>query len=106
MTQIGTGYSAEIPEAGNVYLVLDVTIKNQGYDSFLVDPGNCRVVINQVTYNSAWITVGNVLSPATVLNGGQVSGKVPFEVPSSVTKVGFWPAYINAPMNTIQWIKQ
>lgn len=106
MTQIGTGYSAEIPQEGYVYLVLDMTIQNQGYDSFLLDPGNCLVWVQQVWYDSAWIRLENMLSPASVPNGGTVSGKVAFEVPSSVTNAGFVPKFTNALSYTIQWIRQ
>ena len=107
MTQIGTVYSAEIPDNGDVYLVLDMTIQNQGYDSFLLDPGNCLVWVQQVRYYTAEIRLEGMLSPATVPDGGTVSGKIAFEVPSSsLSNTGFQPTYINAPKYTIQWVRQ
>lgn len=108
MTQIGTGYMADTPKAGYVYLVLNMTIQNQGYDSFSVNPFYFSVVVSNVKYHTAFVTeLDNELGWADVMNGGSMSGNLAFEVPSSVTYSGFHPTY-EAFLTTynIQWSGQ
>ncbi len=107
MTQIGTGYFPDTPRAGNVYLVLDMTIQNQAYNSFSVNPLYFSVVVNGVKYDTAVvIKLQNKLQAANVLNGETMSGNLAFEVPSSVTSTGFQPTYEGSGTYNVQWTRQ
>jgi hypothetical protein len=82
--QIGIGDFSDIPRLGYSYLVLNISINNQGYTSVDLYPGiDFYVVINGVKYSQALVTnLANEL-PAFViiLDGGTVSGELAFEVP-------------------------
>ena len=82
--RIGIGDFPDIPRLGYSYLVLNISINNQGYTSVDLYPGiDFYVVINGVKYSQALVTnLANEL-PAFViiLDGGTVSGELAFEVP-------------------------
>jgi hypothetical protein len=104
MTQIGTGDFPDRPSSGYVYLVVDMTIENQGYDSFSSNPFYFSVVINNVKYSTAFVTeLENELQPVDVLNGGTVQGKLAFEVPTGTTT--FSPIYEGFSNYNIQWVR-
>lgn len=107
MTQIGTGSIANTPSPGSIYLVLDMTIQNQGYDSFSINPVFFSIVVNNVKYSMAFIMgLDNQLKLVDILNGGTTQGKLAFEVPSQVTTTGFQVTYSAFEPYNIQWVKQ
>jgi len=85
--QIGTGDSAIQPPPGNAFLVVFMTIKNQGYDSFSVSPIYFSLIANNIKYSSSIYSYSlqNSLPSVDVLNGGSLTGSLAFEVPSSTT---------------------
>ena len=91
---------------GYTYLTLTLDIQNQGYDSFGVKPSLFKVIINSVKYSSKPIALKGVLEPANLANGGNVKGKITFEVPENVTTLGYQFVYEGSYSYTIEWIKQ
>jgi hypothetical protein len=106
-TQIGTGYFPDKPDPGNVFLVLDMTIKNQGYDSFSTNQFYFSVIVDNVEYDTAFVTeLDNELKLVDVLDGGTVRGKLAFEVPNKVTTLGFEVVYGAWNDYNIEWVRQ
>ena len=93
-------------DPGYVFLVLDLDIENQGYESVDANPFSCSVVINKVEYDASFITVEGELKYVKLLDGGRTTGKVLFEVPEEVINVGYQPRYETWPKVYVVWIKQ
>ena len=93
---------------GYVYLVLDLHIENQGYDSFSTNPLNFSVVVNNVEYNVAFVVgLENKLKAVDLLSGGKARGTLVFEVPTEVSSGGYqirYKAFLTK--YNIEWIKQ
>lgn len=107
MTQIGTGILADKPEAGHVYLVLDLSIENQGYDSFSASPFYFYLVINNVKYSTALVfNLENELMSVDVLDGGRVTGKLAFEVPLEAVTRGYQITYEGFETYNIEWVRR
>ncbi|MHC1688016.1 MAG: DUF4352 domain-containing protein [Methanothrix sp.] len=88
------GYSEAQPM--KTYLVLPLTIENSGYDSVDYNPIYCKVTVNGVQYNDAFI--GYSLAQAgypslddmvTLKDGGKINGYMGFEVPSGTSSYEF-----------------
>ncbi len=77
---------ANTPDAGYVWLVINMTITNKGYDSFNTNPLYFSVTVNNVKYeyDSVTYSYGN-WNTVDILNGGSFTGSLVFQVPSSAT---------------------
>lgn len=87
-------YSTAQP--GNTYLVLPLQFENRGYDSLEYNPWYCKVTVNNVQYNDAFIgySLAQVGYPSlddvvTLKDGGKISGYIGFEVPAETTDYEF-----------------
>lgn len=106
-TQIGTGPFPVKPAVGNVFMVVNLTIQNQGYASFSVMDWYFKLNLSDTEYNREDITtLQSKLSTADVLNGGSLTGQMAFEIPSSSAYQTFELDYLGPSIGTINWIKQ
>jgi len=104
MTQIGSWDKAD---EGYTYLVLDLDIENDGYDSFSTNPFYFCVIVNNVKYDSAFVfELEDELKLVDLLDGGRVSGKLAFEVPEEVTSLGYQVKYESWEEYNIKWIER
>jgi len=92
---------------GYVYLVLDLHIENQGYDSFSTNPLFFYVVVSNVKYSVAFVMgLENELGAVDLLDGGKAAGRIAFEVPSDVSSAGYQIRYEAFRQYNIEWVKQ
>lgn len=85
--KIGSGTFADTPDEGNVYLILDITVKNKGYDSVSTNPFNFGVIVNKQKRDAAFVTnLENEIETVELMDGGTESGKIAFEVPEGTTE--------------------
>ena len=106
-TQIGTGSFPVKPTSGNIFMVVNLTIQNQGYASFSVMDWYFKLNLSNTEYNCENISVlQNRLSTADVLNGGSLTGQMAFEIPASSAYQNFELDYLGPSIGTINWIKQ
>lgn len=79
------------PSAGDIFLQVDMTIKNNGYDKFNTNPLYFELVVNNVAYtlNYNSFIIDNRLQIVNVLNGGSTSGSLLFEIPQSESSASF-----------------
>ena len=104
MTQIGF---ATQPSAGHVYLVLDMTIENQGYDSFNLNIFYFAVVVDNVRHGIAIaVELDNELKSTALLNGDTVQGKLAFEIPQEASTADFRVVYQALAHYNIEWVEQ
>jgi hypothetical protein len=108
LTEIGSGFLSSTPTAENVYLVLDMTVENQGYNTFSTNPFYFSVIIDNVKYKSSFLSydLDNELKAVDVLDGGKVEGALAFEVPTTVTLSGFQAVYQAFSNFNVEWIKK
>jgi len=72
-------------KSGMTYLILDMTITNQGYEEFSTNPFYWNVIVDNVKYDIAFVmNLDNELGTRTIMNNGKISGNIAFEVPESV----------------------
>ena len=88
------GYSEAQPS--KTYLILPLQFENQGYDSIDYNPLYCKVTVDNVQYNNAFIgfSLAEVGYPSldemvTLKDGGKISGYMGFEVPKGITDYEF-----------------
>lgn len=94
-------------DKGYTYLVLDLDIENDGYDSFSTNPFYFYVIVNNVKYDVAFMTnLENALKLVDLLDGGRISGKLAFEVPEEVTSLGYQVKYESWEEYDIEWIER
>lgn len=94
------------PEAGYIYLILDLDVENRGYESFSTGWG-FYVVVDRVKYSTAGtLLLENSLKSVDLLDGGRVSGRVSFEVPQDVLSLDWEPRYEGIWDYNIKWIRQ
>jgi len=92
---------------GYVYLVLDLHIENQDYDSFSTNPLFFYVVVSNVKYSVAFVMgLENELGTVDLLDGGKATGRIAFEVPSDVSSAGYQIRYEAFRQYNIEWVKQ
>lgn len=110
--EIGGVYAQfQKPGSGYTYLVVNLDIENQGYDSFWTSPICFSVVVNNVEYG--WTPVfalENELETTRLLDGGRITGAVAFKVPTEVSTMGYeiraTSMYKDCGTYNIEWIKQ
>jgi hypothetical protein len=96
------------PASGKVYLVVNMTIQNRGYDKFEVNPFYFKVVVDSVaySYSIASSALGDegytYLGVASVLDGGKISGALAFEVPKGYSLYSM--QYNGFSTYTINWV--
>lgn len=108
MAQLGESSWGQA-DPGYTFLVLDLDIENQGYDSFKVYTALFSVVVNNVSYDEVGFAVeASNLKSVDLLDGGRVTGTVAFEVPVEVSSAGFEPKYWDYGYTEcrVEWIKQ
>lgn len=86
-TRIGSGRFADEPEAGKVFVVVDLEISNNGCPNFSVNPFRFNLIADNVSYSPAFVTqLENKLDAVDVRDGGTTSGKLTFEVPEDFSE--------------------
>lgn len=88
------GYSEAQP--GNTYLVLPLQFENRGYDSLDYNPYYCKVTVDNVQYNDAFIGYSlaqlgypSLDNAVTLKDGGKIKGYIGFEVPKGTSTYEF-----------------
>ena len=83
-------------QPGNTYLVLPLQFENQGYDSLDYNPYYCKVTVDNVQYNDAFIgySLAQLGYPSldnmvTLKDGGKIKGYIGFEVPKGTSNYEF-----------------
>jgi len=96
-------------DPGYTYLVVNLDIENDGYDSFTTGQGLFYVVVKQVKYDTGYYyPEKDALKSVDLLDGGKISGKIAFEIPEVVLSAGYQFGYRREswePYN-IKWIGQ
>ena len=96
------------PESGNAFLVVDLTIENQGYDQFNMIPLGFEVTVNKTKYNadiSSSSDIAGVLQPQLLKNGQSAVGKLAFEVLSTTFISDFKINYTQSAGYNIVWVR-
>ena len=95
-------------DPGHIYLVLDLDIKNDGYDSFTTNPYYFYVIVNNVKYDPALLAwPASTLKWVDLLDGGRISGKIVFEVPEDGLSAGYQLGYESyGETYSIKWMEQ
>jgi len=100
----GTPYE-EYPDAGKVWLEVNMTISNTGYESFYTNPNYFYVIADGIkyTYDSIIYTL-DCWDNVDILDGGTYSGTLMFQIPTSANSVsvGYERSYVTY---NITWIK-
>jgi hypothetical protein len=79
---IGNLFITYTPKAGNIYLVLDITVENRGYDTFPLEPLSFALVVNGTNYKRAVINgLENEMLLGVVKNNTSKVSALLFEVP-------------------------
>lgn len=82
--RIGTGRFADEPDPGYDYAIVNVDITNDGCPEFYVTPHRFTLFTGNVGYSSALVVhLENELRSVDIRDGGQVSGKIAFEIPEN-----------------------
>lgn len=78
------------PKSGNMYLVISLTIANNGYDKVSSHRNYFNVTINNVKYDPSYLLgASSSIEPKDVLNRESVSGDIYFEIPSSAANSSY-----------------
>jgi len=94
------------PNAGKTFLVVTVTIKNQGYYEFRVYNSSFIIESNNIRYGHIFLTgLTTELQEVTLLNGGQISGDLAFEVPEGISPSDIKIGYKAQSGYNIEWVK-
>lgn len=107
MTQLGSGSWPDTPSNGYIFLVITLTIQNQGYDSISVGQYYFSLVINNIKYDYEFSSyLENSLNQVNVLNGGTIQGQILYEIPISVVGLDYQLTYGGYGTYNFEWIKQ
>lgn len=89
--------------SGFLDLLIDVTIENNGYDSFNTSPESFAVTVGEYSYHSSESDLQTVDLP----DGDKIKGKLTFQVPpvAATTRVGYEIEYSGQTVYNIQWVK-
>jgi len=93
------------PAPGKIYLLIPVTVENQGYEEFPLSPYQFKLTVDKVKYDS--VPLSYAMSQAGLVpiesvelqDGGKISGYIAFEAPASTTNyelsydTGSWEDY-------------
>jgi hypothetical protein len=88
-------FNYNTPKSGKEYVIVNVTIKNQGKDEVSYNPYDFKVQdANGAQENQAFAVLDDSLSSGTLALGGKVTGSIPFEVPiGDQAKLIFQPSF-------------
>ena len=79
-------FGVDYPNSDKLFLEVNMTIKNNGYDSFSTNPLWFSVVVENVKYGVDSETyIVNNWDTVDVLNGGIFKGTLVFQIPSTAT---------------------
>lgn len=92
------------PGAGSL-LNLDITIENRGYEFFNTSPDNFLAVVSNGNYS--YDAGLSDLKTVDLPNGGKVTGKLVFPVPSGTasSRVGYRMVYSGSQAYKVWWVK-
>ncbi len=80
------------PDKGNIYIIANISLKNNGYENFHLNSPGLRLVYNNISYENI---LHNSRSPeyifdtnifplrVDILNGGTITGNCLFELPEN-----------------------
>jgi hypothetical protein len=82
---IDIGFSYPGSGSNDIFLLLDLSIENCGYESFKVYLSNFFITIDNVKYNydSYTFSISDHLKSVELLDGGKTTGKIIFMVPKT-----------------------
>ncbi len=71
--------------SGKIYLIVTMNIENHGYGDFTVNNDWWTVTVNEVQYSRTYATyyLDDQFKYQKILNGGEVSGSIAFEIPKN-----------------------
>jgi hypothetical protein len=78
------GVTFDVPQQGYVFAQMDVTINNNGYDSFSTNLSWFKAVANKIEYNPDLIDTNN-WNNIDLLDNGTFSGTFVFQIPTGAT---------------------
>lgn len=89
--------------SGNLYLVVDMSIDNKGYQSFNTSPSNFSVEVGEYSYDASESELPTVELP----DGGHIMGKLTFQVPpqAATSRTGYRMAYSGQTHQNVEWVK-
>ena len=102
---VSRGYG-EYSEPGQLFLVLDLDIENQGYASISTAASLFSVILNDVEYSQRVTGVVDALKSVDLFDGERIIGEVVFKVPQEVMSVGYQPRYQDPIIDNVKWIKE
>jgi hypothetical protein len=98
-------YYQNIPQAGNIYIIVDITIENHSNSAFNIDPLGFSMVANGVDYQRAFVfELKDAIQLGIVPVNGSLTGKLAFEVPEGTSD--FTMKYQGDKNYNINWVKQ
>jgi len=82
----GFGSYSEQPDLDKVFLEVNITISNNGYDSFSTNPFYFYAIADNIKYNHDFNTYNlNMWETVDVLDGGTFHGTLVFQIPESAS---------------------
>ena len=94
-----------LPSSGTELAIVNVTIENQGYDTFAANKNYFSAVVNGVTYNYDSSCSANDLLPDTnIVNGDKATGNITYILPEPT--LDFTMQYNGPVKYNINWIKR
>lgn len=102
---------AQDPGSGRATLAVNLTITNNGYDSFVATPASIEAVVESVPYRydpTATAATGNALRDVDLANGASTSGTLVFFLPPGAAQggAGYTLQYTGLQLYNIQWTKR
>jgi len=98
-------------ETGYTFVLVNLDIENDGYESFETGQFLFCIVVNKVRYIADfYYPEEEALKSVDLLDGGKISGKIVFEVPEEVLTAGYQLGYrlktAAGESYNIKWVKQ
>ena len=89
--KIITSYDTIYPDSGNIFIKVYMNITNKGYDEVSTNPNNFHLIYKNIKYDYDWNTPlsSSPLASVDILNNGQVSGSLLFQVPYDDKETSF-----------------
>lgn len=82
-----------------------MTIENKGYDAFNTSPEYFSVMVSNARFSCD--TAGSDLKTVAIPDGGKISGRLAFQVPSGTasSKVGYRLVYTGTQVYNVWWVE-
>lgn len=106
----GTQY-LKVKPPGNLYLVVEMTIINRGYESFNTNPDNFTVAVSSPIQSFTAAAEEELIDwrELNIPNSGKYTGSLVFQVPTEIAQSFYkWEykmIYIGIRSHNVQWIK-